>query len=269
MVNQSSNAEPVYEWCAVVDEARAVISCPPNRSIETTTSDGKREKMLAAIVLLFIAANVASADENDVGNLAISFEDVPDYEVLNFPSNSEATLRSTNQTQQVNGPCTCKTGQCTCCTGPILDLIQQKACMKIVYAPEDFAFDFSMLLNNRVMYQNKVSGKNPPPACISIPRLDSLRLCAKFSNVYFAGRNLHVCMGMNGRWNSYELFAFSFDCLRMGADGFFFLKPEAGGFPEGVNGGIDAVIDSGDDIEDYDENVVRSVIKDLNESLGT
>lgn len=44
----------------------------------------------------------------------------------------------------------------------------------------------------------------------------------------------------------------------MGSDGFHFLKPEDGGYPTGVVGGLDAIIDAGDDIEDYDENVVRS-----------
>lgn len=56
-------------------------------------------------------------------------------------------------------PCKCAYGQCMCCTGPLLDLFSQKACMKVIYIPEDFAFDYTLLLNKRVLYQDKISGK--------------------------------------------------------------------------------------------------------------
>lgn len=46
----------------------------------------------------------------------------------------------------------------------------------------------------------------------------------------------------------------------MGSNGFAVVKPEDGG---GLPGGLDAVIDSGDDISDYDENVVRSVFEEF------
>lgn len=49
---------------------------------------------------------------------------------------------------------------------------------------------------------------------------------------------------------------------RMGAQGIAMVKPdEAGGLPiSNPHGGVDAVVDAGeDDIEDYDENLVRSL----------
>lgn len=48
----------------------------------------------------------------------------------------------------------------------------------------------------------------------------------------------------------------------MGAQGIAMVKPdEAGGLPiSNPHGGVDAVVDAGeDDIEDYDENLVRSL----------
>lgn len=53
---------------------------------------------------------------------------------------------------------------------------------------------------------------------------------------------------------------------RMGANGVAMVGPdEGGGLPiANPQGGVDAVIDSGDDdIDDYDENVVRSLLGDL------
>lgn len=43
------------------------------------------------------------------------------------------------------------------------------------------------------------------------------------------------------------------------------VSPDEGGGLSVPNpqGGVDAVVDAGDDIEDYDENVVRSLLGDL------
>ncbi|CAG4979556.1 unnamed protein product [Parnassius apollo] len=68
---------------------------------------------------------------------------------------------------------------------------------------------------------------------------------------------------MNGQWRSVELFNLAFDCLRMGANGIAMVKPdEGGGLPiPDPHGGVDAVIDAGeDDIEEYDDSLVRSLL---------
>lgn len=57
-------------------------------------------------------------------------------------------------------------------------------------------------------------GKNPRPICISPPRISNLKVCAKFYNVFFPGRNFHFCLAMSGKWGSFQLFNFVFDCLR-------------------------------------------------------
>lgn len=48
----------------------------------------------------------------------------------------------------------------------------------------------------------------------------------------------------------------------MGADGLAMIRPEDNGgiTIQNPHGGVDAVVDSGDDIEDYDENVVKSLL---------
>lgn len=54
----------------------------------------------------------------------------------------------------------------------------------------------------------------------------------------------------------------SFDCMRIGDMGVAVVKPEDGsGLPQNPgNAGTDADIDAGDDdIDDYDENVVRQI----------
>ncbi|KAM3967592.1 uncharacterized protein ACR2FA_011143 [Aphomia sociella] len=163
-----------------------------------------------------------------------------------------------------NERCTCSQGVCKCCTGYFMDLINQKACLKVIYTPGDFAFDVVMSLNDRILYENSMSGKNPKPICISPPRLPNLKVCAKMYDVFFPGRNFHFCLAMTGQWRSLELFNMAFDCLRMGANGIAMMKPGDGDSLVYVSpqGGYDAVIDNDpdEDIEDYDENVVRSLL---------
>ncbi|KAJ2947742.1 hypothetical protein O0L34_g9517 [Tuta absoluta] len=179
-----------------------------------------------------------------------------------IPANVTTPSSEEEEDDGPSRPCVCTQGICKCCTGLIMDLFSQKACMKIAYHPGDFAFDVAMSWNDRVLYENSLSGKNPKPICIHPPRMNNLKVCAKFYNVFFPGRNFHFCLAMNGQWRSLELFNVAFDCLRMGANGIAMVKPEdAGGLViPNPQGGVDAVIDSGDDIEDYDENVVKSLL---------
>lgn len=59
-------------------------------------------------------------------------------------------------------------------------------------------------------------GRNPPPICVRVPRLQFIQLCTKFTNVYFKGRNLHLCAEMNADWEGFDLFHRSFDCVMIG-----------------------------------------------------
>ncbi|XP_050072185.1 uncharacterized protein LOC126560067 [Anopheles maculipalpis] len=150
-----------------------------------------------------------------------------------------------------SSPCKCRHGICSCCLG----VFSMNGCANLTYIPEDFAFEFRMIFNNRVLTKNRISGKNPKPICVHPPRFDFIEVCANFYDVYFVGRNMHVCMEMNGNFEGYELFSRSFNCLRIGDKGVKVMKPgeTIGG---SINPSLEAEIDYGDDIEDYDEAVV-------------
>jgi Domain of unknown function (DUF4773) len=129
------------------------------------------------------------------------------------------------------------------------------------YVPEDFAFEFQMKMNNNVLYKNRISGKNPPPVCVTPPRLPIIEVCAKFHDVYFAGRNMHVCLDVSANFQGYELFERyenendmelnnndvflrEFNCMRMGSAGFAVLSPEEGsGLPSTISGTFDKHFD--------------------------
>ncbi|XP_069669231.1 uncharacterized protein [Periplaneta americana] len=153
-------------------------------------------------------------------------------------------------------PCNCAEGLCSCCTGFVLGQlgydVRQRGCLNVTYDPDDFAFTVVLTYNDRVLYKNLLSGKNPEPVCVSVPRVPNIKLCAVFSNVYFAGRNVHMCIDMKGQWAGTTLFKVSFDCIRIGANGVAVVKPEdGGGLPLGT-----FTTDDDDDYDDVDEDIV-------------
>ncbi|XP_049300854.1 uncharacterized protein LOC125774723 [Anopheles funestus] len=188
----------------------------------------------SAVELRAVLRSLAKTKEND---------DIH-AEGKQLPSFSAAPFGSAN-------PCKCLHGICSCCLG----VFSMNGCANLTYIPEDFAFEFRMIFNNRVLTKNRISGKNPKPICVHPPRFDFIEVCANFYDVYFVGRNMHVCMEMNGNFEGYELFSRSFNCLRIGDKGVKVMKPgeTVGG---SINPSLEAEIDAGDDIEDYDEAVV-------------
>uniref|UniRef100_A0A1I8Q8S4 DUF4773 domain-containing protein n=1 Tax=Stomoxys calcitrans TaxID=35570 RepID=A0A1I8Q8S4_STOCA len=150
-------------------------------------------------------------------------------------------------------PCTCDKGVCKCCAG-FLAVIGMNSCTELVYRPEEFSFELRMRVNNNVWFKRKVSGKNPPPMCFRPPRFSFAQACIQFHDIWFIGRNMHVCMYMSGSFQGYELFERNFDCLLFGDKGVKIVKPEDGYPVRPTDVEID---EDNDDIEDYDENVVR------------
>lgn len=92
-----------------------------------------------------------------------------------------------------------------------------------------FLLKLRVIINRLVFNKLSPEGKNPPPMCVSVPRLPFIRFCIQLSNIYFASRNVHVCLDMEANWEEITLIEWSFDCIRMGASGFAVVGPEDGG----------------------------------------
>ncbi|KAG5677269.1 hypothetical protein PVAND_007040 [Polypedilum vanderplanki] len=155
-------------------------------------------------------------------------------------------------------PCECKNGICSCCVGGFF--FNNKGCMKIKYIPENFAFEFRMMFNGLTLYRNTISGKNPPPICIVPPRFDRfVEMCARFHDIYFVGRNMHLCLDVAVSIVEFEILDREFDCMKFGTDGIALSSTDEShpGYPAVIKPGTDAEIDAGgvDEIDDYDEIV--------------
>lgn len=94
-------------------------------------------------------------------------------------------------------------------------------------------------MNDNSVYQNSFSGRNPPPFCIPVPipyLPISVDMCVKLFNIFTPGRNIHMCMDWMARVQQAPIIVLHFDCMRMGQNGVAFLKPEANGGLEQLEG---------------------------------
>ncbi|XP_075215233.1 uncharacterized protein LOC142321126 [Lycorma delicatula] len=129
-------------------------------------------------------------------------------------------------------PCSCQSLTCGCCANININMFnfQRKGCMNFTYDPDEFALNMDMLMNDKSIYHNSISGKNPPPACLPVtptPFLPGMEFCIRFYDVYTPGQNFHACVNFETKLAKVPLLILQFDCFRMGADGFAVVKPNA------------------------------------------
>ncbi|KAF6217033.1 hypothetical protein GE061_001386 [Apolygus lucorum] len=98
-------------------------------------------------------------------------------------------------------PCECADLQCGCCANTNFFSTQRSGCMNMTYDPQEFSIGMNMLWNGESVYQNSISAKNPPPACMEapIPYLPSIQFCIKLFDIYTPGRNIHMCINFETR----------------------------------------------------------------------
>lgn len=68
----------------------------------------------------------------------------------------------------------------------------------------------NVMMNNNVLYQNMVSGRNPAPICIPMP-IPTSQVCMKFFDIYTMDRNIHICLDMEGNFNMRPIFVSVFE----------------------------------------------------------
>ncbi|KAF7992581.1 hypothetical protein HCN44_004925 [Aphidius gifuensis] len=164
--------------------------------------------------------------------------------------NTTTTIKPTTEKR---GRCYCGNGICTCCSKFLMDTWKQRACVDVTYDPDEFSFTAKLSMNERVLYTRTVSGKNPRPICVPVPRIPSVRACVRFYNIYFQGRNVHACVSMEGKFSDTTVFKVGLDCLRLGSNGVAVVKPEDGGGLGHIEYFPQVPEDESDDYDDDDD----------------
>ncbi|EFN82432.1 hypothetical protein EAI_01576 [Harpegnathos saltator] len=126
--------------------------------------------------------------------------------------------------------CNCVNLTCGCCAGINMTAINfdRHACTNFTYNPEEFAIKLAIIMNERVVYTNSLSAKNPPPLCVPFAYFPIVDFCVRFFDIYTPGSNLHACIDFETRVVNWPILILHFNCIKIGADGLSWTKPEDG-----------------------------------------
>ncbi|RLU15646.1 hypothetical protein DMN91_011400 [Ooceraea biroi] len=124
--------------------------------------------------------------------------------------------------------CNCEGPTCSCCAGVNITTFNfdRRACTNFTYFPEDFAVNVTFMVNDKVLLKTGLlSAKNPEPICMPF-YLPFISFCMRFFDIYTSGKNLHACMDLETRVVNWPILVLHFDCVKIGADGISWMKPE-------------------------------------------
>lgn len=74
--------------------------------------------------------------------------------------------------------------------------------MNFTYDPMEFSIMMDMNMNQNSIYNNMVSGRDPPPLCLPVPTGPlplGMDMCIKMFNIFTPGNNLHMCLDIMAR----------------------------------------------------------------------
>ena len=91
---------------------------------------------------------------------------------------------------------------CGCCATfnfPKIGL-NDTGCVNVTYLPEQYGVSFLVSLDGKVIYNETVSAKNPPPICFGIPHLEkAASLCVDFYNMDYTNVTFSGCIKVEAR----------------------------------------------------------------------
>ncbi|XP_077542022.1 uncharacterized protein LOC144154795 [Haemaphysalis longicornis] len=150
-----------------------------------------RRAIMFAPLLLIVALTAGSTQAHpqvwDGGPLSLEADPEPGDEVANstviWPSDSRR--------------CECIGYECGCCvniSAPRFG-IKDKACSNVTYYPDQYAMSFTISIDDNVVLNRTVSGRNPPAICW--PE-QLVQLCVHFYNMTYHRTEVDGCVRLEG-----------------------------------------------------------------------
>ncbi|KAH6945618.1 hypothetical protein HPB50_009302 [Hyalomma asiaticum] len=93
--------------------------------------------------------------------------------------------------------CQCVGSECGCCfnmSAPRFG-IKEKACTNLTYYPDQYALGFSISIDDNVVLNRTLSGRDPPPICW--PE-QLAQLCVRFYNMTYRRTEVDGCVRLEG-----------------------------------------------------------------------
>ncbi|XP_063982807.1 uncharacterized protein LOC135165444 [Diachasmimorpha longicaudata] len=110
----------------------------------------------------------------------------------------ESASTEDDRRPSLGGGCACIKYDCGCCEHVETLGINGTVCSNITYLPDDYGIWVTLTYNDKVLYNNSVSLRNPPDICVGIPELDKLsaEICLKLYDLTFQDKHYHGCVAI-------------------------------------------------------------------------
>lgn len=128
--------------------------------------------------------------------IAVAHPKLTDAQNLLSEVEEESNTTSYVDTLFKNG-CLCAHYECDCCTGVDIEKIGLNAtlCTDLAYLPDEYGIEMKLMLNKYVLYEEKISARNPPPVCFGKPyTLDMAEVCLRFRDLDVSKVHLSGCL---------------------------------------------------------------------------
>ncbi|XP_044008465.1 uncharacterized protein LOC122852631 [Aphidius gifuensis] len=98
-------------------------------------------------------------------------------------------------------------------------------CTNMTVVPEEFALDFHLLMDERVMIRNRLTARNPPPFCLPLYFFPIITFCVRLYDIVVLNSVLNICIDFETRIAGWPILVLHFDCIRIGQGELFLSKP--------------------------------------------
>lgn len=115
--------------------------------------------------------------------------------------------------------CQCSNYNCSCCMHTEMEKIKLNAttCLSLAYLTKDYGLSIILSINGRVVYENTVSARNPPPICFAVPYLEEFAsLCLEFYDLQFKEKELDGCAKIIGKLAHVSVGVVRLGCFHFG-----------------------------------------------------
>ncbi|XP_018307164.1 uncharacterized protein [Mycetomoellerius zeteki] len=124
--------------------------------------------------------------------------------------------------------CSCEGLRCGCCNGINITRfnIDHHACANITFYPKNRTMNLKFTVNERELLNiDSITDKAQIPFCVPFyPPFISF--CVRVFDIYLSGKNLHACIDLEALVVSWPILVLHFDCVKIGADGISWIKPD-------------------------------------------
>ncbi|XP_035666455.1 papilin-like [Branchiostoma floridae] len=115
--------------------------------------------------------------------------------------------------------CTCTVRNCGCCADLVVEKVglNDTGCLNVTYDPDNLAVSILFSLDGKILVNQSLSVRNPPPVCFGVPFLhDYVSLCLKFYDMNYSVAKMSGCAKVQVKLYHVVSEEFDLGCFKLG-----------------------------------------------------